>query len=282
MAVILDGKAVSERRLELLREAIDESGLSPRLATVLVGDDPASALYVRMKHQACERVHIGSINVTLPADATTARVVETVRRLNADPEINGILVQLPLPAGVDEEAVIEAVSPAKDVDGFHPCNLGRLFSGRPRYTPCTPAGIMTLLAEYGIDLAGRRAVVVGRSIDVGRPIAALLLNADATVTICHSRTKDLASVTREADIVVAAVGKPRFITAEMIGEGAVVVDVGTNRVEGRLLGDVDFDSVRERAAAITPVPGGVGPMTIATLMENTFAAARRQACGPAP
>ena len=282
MALILDGKAVSERRLELLREAIDESGLSPRLATVLVGDDPASALYVQMKHRACERVHIGSINVTLPSDATTPRIVETVKRLNADPEINGILVQLPLPAGVDQEAVIEAVSPAKDVDGFHPCNVGRLFSGRPRFAPCTPAGIMTLLAEYGIELAGRRAVVVGRSIDVGRPMAALLLNADATVTVCHSRTGDLAAVTREADLVVAAVGKPRFVTSEMIGEGAVVVDVGTNRVEGRLLGDVDFEAVQERASAITPVPGGVGPMTIATLMENTFEAARRQTCGPAP
>lgn len=282
MATVLDGKGVSEKRLERLRETIDESGLHPRLATVLVGDDPASALYVRMKHQACERVHIGSINVTLPSDATTTRVVETVRRLNEDPEINGILVQLPLPEGIDEEAVIAAVSPGKDVDGFHPCNLGRLFSGRPRFAPCTPAGIMTLLEEYGIDPAGRRAVVIGRSIDVGRPMAALLLNADATVTICHSRTADLPAVAREADILVAAVGRPRFVTSDMVHEGVVVVDVGTNRVDGKLVGDVDFEAVRERAGAITPVPGGVGPMTIATLMENTFAAAGRQACGPAP
>ncbi len=282
MAVILDGKAVSEKRLELLREAIDESGLSPRLATVLVGDDPASALYVRMKHQACERVHIGSINVTLPADATTGRVVETVRRLNADPEISGILVQLPMPAAIDQEAVIEAVSPSKDVDGFHPCSIGRLVSGHPRFAPCTPLGIMNLIAEYGIELAGQRAVVVGRSIDVGRPMAALLVNADATVTVCHSRTRDVSAITRDADLVVAAVGRPRFVTAEMIGQGATVVDVGTNRVDGRLVGDVDFDAVQERAGAITPVPGGVGPMTIATLMENTFAAARRLACGPAP
>ncbi|MEN6342216.1 MAG: bifunctional methylenetetrahydrofolate dehydrogenase/methenyltetrahydrofolate cyclohydrolase FolD [Methanospirillum sp.] len=282
MVRVLDGKAVSDRRLELLRETIDESGLHPRLATVLVGDDPASALYVRMKHQACERVHIGSINVTLPGDATTERVGEAVRRLNADPEINGILVQLPLPAGFDQDKAIGAVSPVKDVDGFHPCNLGRLFSGRPRFSPCTPAGIMTLLAEYGIDPAGRRAVVIGRSIDVGRPMAALLLNADATVTVCHSRTADLAAVAREADILVAAVGRPRFVTAEMVRDGAVVVDVGTNRVDGKLVGDVDFEAVRERAGAITPVPGGVGPMTIATLMENTFAAARHQACGPAP
>lgn len=278
MATVLDGKEVSERRLERLRETIDESGLYPRLATVLVGDDPASALYVRMKHKACERVHIGSINVTMPEDATRAQVAETVSRLNKDPEINGILVQLPLPTGIDQEAVIDAISPAKDVDGFHPCNLGRLFSGRPRFAPCTPAGIMTLLAEYGIDPAGRRAVVVGRSIDVGRPMAALLLNADATVTVCHSRTTDLAAVTREAEILVAAVGRPRFVTADMVREGAVVVDVGTNRLEGRLVGDIDFEGVRARAGAITPVPGGVGPMTIATLMENTFAAARRQAC----
>jgi methylenetetrahydrofolate dehydrogenase (NADP+)/methenyltetrahydrofolate cyclohydrolase len=282
MATLLDGRAVSERRLERLREAVDESGLSPRLATVLVGDDPASALYVRMKHQACERVHIGSINVTLPADSTTERVVETVRRLNADPEISGILVQLPLPGGIDEEAVITAVSPEKDVDGFHPCNAGLLVSGRPRFSPCTPAGIMTLLSEYGIDPAGRRAVVIGRSIDVGRPLAALLLNADATVTVCHRRTADLPAVAREAGILVAAVGRPRFVTADFVREGAVVIDVGTNRVDGRLVGDVDFEAVSERAIAITPVPGGVGPMTIATLMENTFEAARRQACGPAP
>jgi methylenetetrahydrofolate dehydrogenase (NADP+)/methenyltetrahydrofolate cyclohydrolase len=222
-------------------------------------------------------VHIGSSKVTLPADATKDRIAETVRRLNEDPEISGVLVQLPLPGGVDQEAVIGAVSPLKDVDGFHPCNLGRLFSGRPRFSPCTPAGIMTLLAEYGIDPAGQRAVVVGRSIDVGRPMAALLLNADATVTVCHSRTEGLAAVTREADLLVAGVGRARFITAEMVREGAVVVDVGTNRVDGRLVGDVDFKNVRERAGAITPVPGGVGPMTIATLMENTFAAARRQA-----
>lgn len=281
MTTVLDGKAVSEKRLELVREAIDEAGLRPRLATVLVGDDPASALYVRMKHQACERVHIGSVNVTLPSDASTERIVEAVRRLNDDPEIHGILVQLPLPAHADEEAVIGAVSPEKDVDGFHPCNLGRLFSGRPHFSPCTPAGIMTLLAEYDIDPAGRYAVVIGRSIDVGRPMAALLLNADATVTVCHSRTSDLARVAGEAEILVAAVGRPRFVTVGMVRDGAVVVDVGTNRVDGKLVGDVDFEAVSERAGAITPVPGGVGPMTIATLMENTFAAARRQACGPA-
>ena len=282
MATILDGKAVSEKRLDLLRESIDESGLAPRLATVLVGDDPASALYVRMKHQACERVHIGSINVTLPGDARTDQVVGTVNRLNEDPEISGILVQLPLPRGIDRDAVIQAVATEKDVDGFSPVSMGLLVAGRPVFSPCTPAGIMTLLAEYGIDPAGRRAVVIGRSIDVGRPMAALLLNADATVTVCHSRTRDLAGVTREAELLVAAVGRPRFVTAGMVREGAVVVDVGTNRVDGRLVGDVDYAPVAERASAITPVPGGVGTMTIATLMENTFAAARYQACGPSP
>ncbi len=282
MATILDGKAVSERRLERVRDAIDESGLFPHLATVLVGDDPASALYVRMKHRACERVHIGSVNVTLPADATTARVAESVTRLNQDPEIDGILVQLPLPAGIDTAAVTEAVSPEKDVDGFHPCNLGRLFAGSTRFAPCTPAGIMTLLAEYGIDPAGCRAVVLGRSIDVGRPMAALLLNADATVTVCHSRTPEVASIAREAEILVAAVGRPRFVSAGMVREGAIVIDVGTNRVDGRLVGDVDFEAVGECAGAITPVPGGVGPMTIATLMENTLAAAKLRSCSPSP
>jgi methylenetetrahydrofolate dehydrogenase (NADP+)/methenyltetrahydrofolate cyclohydrolase len=220
--------------------------------------------------------------VTLPEDTTTGRLVETIGRLNADPEINGILVQLPLPSSIDTEAAINAVAPEKDVDGFHPCNIGRLVAGAPRFAPCTPKGIMTLLSAYDIQLQGQRAVVIGRSIDVGRPISALLLNADATVTVCHSRTRDLPEVTRRAEILIAAVGRARFVTADMVGDGAVVVDVGTNRVDGRLVGGVDFEAVYEKASAITPVPGGVGPMTIAMLMENTFAAARDQACGPAP
>lgn len=278
--MIIDGKKTSEKRLELLKEEIDESGLYPRLATVIVGEDPASQMYVRMKHRACERVGIGSIGVELPADATTEAVLEHVARLNNDPEINGILVQLPLPAQVDTGMVVEAVAPEKDVDGFHPLNLGHLFSGQPRFVPCTPGGIMTLLDEYDIACAGAHAVVVGRSIDVGRPIAALLLNADATVTICHSRTRDLAAETRRADILISAVGRARFVTAEMVRPGAAVIDVGINYDEqGNLCGDVDFDAVSGIAAAITPVPGGVGPMTIATLMENTFEAARASACG---
>lgn len=277
--MILDGKAVSEKRLELLKEMIEESGLYPRLATVIVGSDPASQMYVRMKHRACERVGIGSIGIDLPADASTERVLEVVVKLNNDPDINGILVQLPLPPGVDTGRVINAVAPNKDVDGFHPCNIGRLFSGDPLFAPCTPQGIMTILEEYRIPIAGKHAVVIGRSIDVGRPMAALLLNADATVTICHSKTGDLKEEARRADILVSAVGKAKFVGPDMVKEGAAVIDVGINHDEdGKLCGDVDFEAVKDVAGAITPVPGGVGPMTIATLMENTFKAARLETC----
>jgi len=276
--MILDGKAVSEKRLDLLKEEIDESGLYPRLATVIVGDDPASRMYVRMKHRACERVHIGSVGVELPEGANTDGVLDAIRRLNRDQDIHGILVQLPMPGRIDTETVIEAVAPGKDVDGFHPFNLGKLFSGHPVFSPCTPRGIITLLDEYGIEMQGTHAVIAGRSIDVGRPMAALLLNRDATVTICHSRTTDLAGELARADILVSAIGKARFIGPEMVKPGAVVVDVGINHVDGKLCGDVDFDRVVEKAGAITPVPGGVGPMTIATLMENTFQAAKRILC----
>jgi len=281
MATILDGKKCSEKRLELLKEQIEEDDLYPRLATVIVGEDPASKMYVRMKHRACEQVGIGSVGIELPGSATTGNVLEAVGRLNNDPDIDGILVQLPLPEQVDAERIIAAVSPAKDVDGFHPENLGLLFSGRPRLTPCTPTGIMTLLAEYRIPVAGARAVVAGRSIDVGRPMAALLTNADATVTLCHSRTRDLAGELKQADILVSAVGKALFIRPDMVKAGAVVIDVGINQLEGKLVGDVDFGGVEPVASAITPVPGGVGPMTIATLMENTFRAAKVRACGSA-
>ncbi len=277
--MILDGKAVSEKRLELLKEMIEESGLYPRLATVIVGEDPASQMYVRMKHRACERVGIGSIGIDLPADASTERALEVVVKLNNDPDINGILVQLPLPPGVDTGRVINAIAPNKDVDGFHPCNIGRLFSGDPLFAPCTPQGIMTILEEYRIPIAGKHAVVIGRSIDVGRPMAALLLNADATVTICHSKTGDLKDEARRADILVSAVGKAKFVGPDMVKEGAAVIDVGINHDEdGKLCGDVDFEAVKDVAGAITPVPGGVGPMTIATLMENTFKAARLETC----
>ena len=276
--MILDGKKIQEKRLELLKEAIDESGLYPRLATIIAGSDPASELYVRMKHRACEQVHIGSVGITLPDRASTGEVIREIQTLNRDPDISGILVQLPLPSHVATREVIEAVHPEKDVDGFHPANLGRLFSGHPVFSPCTPKGIMTLLDEYRIDPAGMHAVVMGRSIEVGRPMAALLLSRDATVTITHSRTRDLPAITRQADLLVVAIGKARFVGPEMVREGAVVIDVGTNRVGGILCGDVDFDAVLDRAGAITPVPGGVGPMTIATLMENTFLAAKRSLC----
>lgn len=276
--MILDGTRIREKRLELLKEQIDESGLTPRLATVIVGNDPASELYVRMKHAACEQVHIGSVRITLPGSATSAEVIREVTALNCDPDISGILVQLPLPPQIDTLKVIESVAPAKDVDGFHPENLGRLFSGHPVFAPCTPLGIMNLLDEYGFGVAGMHAVVVGRSIEVGRPMGALLLSRDATVTTCHSKTRDLPAVTSQADLLVVAIGKARFVGPSMVKEGAVVIDVGTNRADGVLCGDVDFERVKDRASAITPVPGGVGPMTIATLMENTFFAEKRSLC----
>jgi len=279
MGMILDGKKCSEMRLELLKEEIKDSGLHPRLATLIVGSDPASQMYVRMKHRACERVGIGSVGIELPADSALETVLESVLRLNRDTGIDGILVQLPLPERMDTQRVIGAVSPLKDVDGFHPENLGLLFSGKPRYSPCTPGGIMTLLKEYNIPVAGARAVIVGRSIEVGRPMAALLLNADATVTICHSRTGDLAGDLQRADILVSAVGRAHIIQPAMVKPGAVVIDVGINQLHGKLAGDVDFAGVSGIASAITPVPGGVGPMTIATLMENTYRAAKEKACG---
>jgi len=278
MATILDGKKIADMRLEILKEEIEDSGLYPRLATVIVGTDPASQMYIRMKHRACEQVGIGSVGMDLAGDATTEHVLQAVTQLNNDTDINGILIQLPLPKQIDIERVIAAVHPKKDMDGFHPFNLGLLFSGKPRFVPCTPKGIMTLLAEYKIDIAGTRAVVVGRSIDVGRPMSALFTNADATVTLCHSKTKDLVEEIRQADILVSAIGKAHFITREMVKPGAVVIDVGINQLNGKLVGDVDFAAVTTIASAITPVPGGVGPMTIATLMENTYRAASMRTC----
>jgi methylenetetrahydrofolate dehydrogenase (NADP+)/methenyltetrahydrofolate cyclohydrolase len=276
--MILDGKKIQEKRLEILKEEIDESGFIPRLATVIVGSDPASELYVRMKHRACEQVHIGSVGITLPERSSTNEVIREIQVLNRDPEVSGILIQLPLPAHVSTMQVIESLLPEKDVDGFHPANLGRLFSGNPVFSPCTPQGIMTLLKEYRIETEGMHAVVMGRSIEVGRPMAALLLSANATVTITHSKTLNLPLITGEADLLVVAIGKPRYVGPSMVKEGAIVIDVGTNRVDGILCGDVDFDRVKDHASAITPVPGGVGPMTIASLMENTFLAAKRSLC----
>jgi methylenetetrahydrofolate dehydrogenase (NADP+) / methenyltetrahydrofolate cyclohydrolase len=278
--MILDGKGLADRRLELLKEDIRKRGIAPTLATVLVGDDSASALYVRMKHRACDQVGIKSVNVQLPGDVTTSDVLDRLKTLNEDPDIDGILVQLPLPSQIDTHQVINTVSPEKDVDGYHPINMGKLVGGLPGPRSCTPKGIMTILKEYGIQTSGAHTVVIGRSVDVGRPMALLLMLADATVTICHSKTRDIASITKQADIIISAAGKPDMVTADMVKPGATVIDVGTNHVNGKLRGDVDFEAVRSIAGAITPVPGGVGPMTIASLMENTLEAALSR-CKPA-
>ena len=287
-AQLIDGKAIAEAlRTRIAGEVaeIKARGITPGLAVVIVGDDPASQVYVKNKVVTCERLGMASFHHRLPASTTEAELLALVTRLNADPAVHGILVQLPLPAHIRDERVIEAIAPGKDVDGFHEANVGALSIGRPRFVPCTPAGCMALLASVGLeDLRGKHAVVIGRSNIVGKPMALLLLHANATVTICHSGTADLAAHCRRADILVAAVGRPRFVTAEMVKPGAVVIDVGINRLPeaegGGLVGDVDFERVREVAGAITPVPGGVGPMTIAMLMQNTLLAARSTLSSP--
>ena len=278
-AAILDGRALARRLRESLAAQVADfrtaTGVVPGLAVVLVGDDPASQVYIRAKMRECERAGIRAELHHLPADARQDAVEAKLRELNGDPEVHGILLQWPVPAGLDYAHLIETIAPIKDVDGFHPVNAGRLFEGRPRFVPCTPLGILRLLQEHGIALRGRHAVVVGRSPIVGRPMAALLLAHDATVTICHSRTQDLKAHTRQADVLIVAVGRPRLITADHVKPGAVVIDVGINRLpDGQLVGDVDFDAVREVAGFLTPVPGGVGPMTIAMLLHNTFEATR--------
>ena len=277
MAKIIDGKAVSARvRARLKDEAatLREKGVTPGLAVVLVGEDPASKVYVGNKARACDELGIYSEQHTLPAKTTQQELLALVERLGADPKIHGILVQLPLPDHLDEEAVIAAINPQKDVDAFHAQNVGRIVIGNHLFLPCTPAGVMELIASTGENIQGKSCVVVGRSNIVGKPMAMLLMHAHGTVTICHSRTRDLAAVCRGADILVAAIGKAGFITADMVKPGAVVIDVGMNRDEnGKLCGDVDFASVEPVAGYITPVPGGVGPMTITMLMQNTITAA---------
>jgi methylenetetrahydrofolate dehydrogenase (NADP+)/methenyltetrahydrofolate cyclohydrolase len=278
---IIDGTAHSRAVRDELRgrvEALRSAGVIPGLAVVLAGDDPASRVYVRNKGRACAEVGLHSEQHDLPASVTEAEVLERVRMLNADPRIHGILVQLPLPAHVCVERVLHAIAPDKDADGFHPFNVGLLATGHPAFVPCTPAGVMRMLDREGINAVGQHAVIVGRSNIVGKPMAMLLLQANATVTICHSKTRDLGAVSRQADILVAAIGRPRFLTGDMVKPGAVVIDVGINRLpneKGKLVGDVDFQSVLGRASHITPVPGGVGPMTIAMLLENTVLAAER-------
>ncbi|MBQ8731376.1 MAG: bifunctional methylenetetrahydrofolate dehydrogenase/methenyltetrahydrofolate cyclohydrolase FolD [Oscillospiraceae bacterium] len=276
MATLIDGKAVSARIRGEIRDEVAElakAGKVPGLAVVLVGEDPASKVYVNNKKKACAEVGFRSFEYLLPATTTNEELLSLIDTLNEDPEVDGILVQLPLPKGLDERAVIERINPAKDVDAFHPDNVGRIMTGQYRFLPCTPAGVMELIHETGTEVCGKNCVVVGRSNIVGKPMAMLLLAENGTVTVCHSRTRDLASVCAGADILVVAVGRAKMVTADMVKPGAVVIDVGMDRDEnGKLCGDVDFDSVKEVASAITPVPGGVGPMTIAMLMKNTLTA----------
>jgi methylenetetrahydrofolate dehydrogenase (NADP+) / methenyltetrahydrofolate cyclohydrolase len=277
-AVIIDGKAVSARVraqvAEDVRSYVSTGGGSPGLATVLVGDDPASHVYISNKIKACEEAGIRSIHHGLAASTSKEDLLALVSELNGDDSVDGILVQMPLPAGIDQDAVVAAIDPAKDVDGLTATSAGLLAQGRPGMVPCTPLGVMELLREAGLEVSGSNAVVVGRSILVGRPMAALLTNASATVTVCHSRTRDLGAVCAAADILIAAVGAPRMIKGEWVKPGATVIDVGINRTDDGLIGDVDFGAASERAAAITPVPGGVGPMTIAMLLRNTLSAAQ--------
>ena len=276
-ATILDGKLVAAQVKDEVRvrtAALAGRGITAGLAVVLVGDDPASAVYVKAKTKDAREVGIAATDHRLPADTTQAALLELVARLGADPSVHGILVQLPLPRGLDADAVIAAIPPRKDVDGLHPDNLGRVAQGRPRFTACTPAGCMRLLAHGGVELVGARAVVLGRSVLVGKPMALLLANADATVTLCHSRTRELPDLVAAADIVVAAVGRPGMVRGAWIKPGAAVIDVGINRTaDGKLVGDVAYAEAVERAGWITPVPGGVGPMTRACLLENTVRAA---------
>ncbi len=280
MAEIIDGKAEAAKVRDETATAVgafrDEFGFAPGLATVLVGDDPASASYVRSKRRLCAKVGIESLHHELPASTSQEEIVELVGQLNARGDAHGILVQLPLPGGMDSRDVLNAISPDKDVDGLHPVSQGRLMAGEEGMRPCTPLGVMRLLDSVGAELKGARAVVVGRSLLVGKPVALLLLERHATVTICHSRTRDIADEIGRADIVVAAVGVPEFVKGEWVRPGSVVIDVGINRVaDGRLVGDVDFAGAEQRASHITPVPGGVGPMTVAMLLANTVTAARR-------
>ena len=279
MSNIIDGKLVSSAVKARVADEVKElnkKGVSVCLAVILVGNDPASQIYVANKKKACEQLGIISKEYILPANTSQDELLALIQELNADKTVNGILCQLPLPKGLDEKAVIAAINYDKDVDAFHPVNVGKIMIGDYDFLPCTPAGVMEMLNYYNIDINGKECVVIGRSNIVGKPMGMLLLHKNGTVTICHSRTKNLSEVTRRADILVAAVGKAKFVTADMVKPGAVVIDVGMNRENGKLCGDVDFEAVSQKASYITPVPGGVGPMTIAVLMQNTLTAAKRQ------
>ena len=280
MAIIIDGKKTSaDIKAEIAAETaefIKNTGVTPGLAVVIVGNDPASEVYVRNKCKACEAVGFHSEKYEMSADTTEEGLLELIDKLNDDKNIHGILVQLPLPKAMDVEKILLRIKPEKDVDAFHPYNTGKIMQGKYDFLPCTPAGVMELLARYNVEIRGKNCVVIGRSDIVGKPMSMLLLHKDGTVTVCHSRTADLPDVCKRADIIVAAVGRPNFVTADMVKEGAVVIDVGINRLpDGKLCGDVAFDEVEKKASAITPVPGGVGPMTIAMLMRNTLTAAQK-------
>jgi len=276
MAVILDGKALSAKFRQNIKEETaalkEKTGKAPGIAVILAGDDAASSVYVNSKEKAAIECGFYSVVERISADVTTSDVLKLVEKYNNDEKIHGILVQLPLPSACDEKTILRAIRAEKDVDGFHPYNVGLLNIGEDCLMPCTPFGVMNMMADYGIEIAGKNAVVVGRSNIVGKPIAAMLLKANATVTVCHSKTKDLSGVCAKADILVAAIGKAKFIKKEFVKDGAVVIDVGINRVDGKLCGDVDFEDVKDKCSYITPVPGGVGPMTITTLMQNTLKA----------
>ena len=279
MYKLIDGKVISASVKERVKGEVAElnqKGITVGLAVIIVGEDPASKVYVSNKKKACEALGIISREYALPENTTEQELLDLIRELNADPEINGILCQLPLPKHLDEKLIINSIDPEKDVDAFHPVNVGKIMIGDFYFLPCTPAGVMEMLEYEGIDVTGKNCVVIGRSNIVGKPMNMLLLHKNGTVTICHSKTKNLAEICKNADILVAAVGRPNFVTADMVKDGAVVIDVGINRVDGKLCGDVDFENVKDKTAAITPVPGGVGPMTIAMLMQNTLTAAKKQ------
>ena len=280
MAKLIDGKAIREYNLDKISAEVAElkaKGVEPALAVIIVGSDPASRVYVNNKKMACERVGMRSLEFAMPEETTTDELLALIDKLNADASVSGILCQLPVPKHIDKNAVLRRIRPEKDVDCFHPENVGLLSTGMGKLMPCTPMGMMKMLEYEGVDVAGKHCVIIGRSDIVGKPMAMLMLSKSATVTICHSKTVDLPSVTRQADILVAAVGIPNFVKADMVGEGAIVLDVGINRMEnGKLCGDVDFEAVKDKASMITPVPGGVGPMTIAMLMQNTLTACKEQ------
>ena len=281
MSAIIDGKLVSAEIRASVKESVAaftaKYNVKPGLAVILVGDDPASHVYVRNKHKGCVEAGMNSIQIEMPEDTSEELLLSKIRELNADDSVHGILVQLPLPKHINEDNVINAISPDKDVDAFHPVNVGKIMTGKYDFLPCTPAGIMSLLDYYKVDVEGKNCVVIGRSNIVGKPMALLLLERNGTVTVTHSRTKNLAAIAASADILVVAIGKPNFVTAEFVKDGAVVVDVGINRLpSGKLAGDVDFESVAPKASLITPVPGGVGPMTITTLLRNTLKAAEKK------